>query len=74
MSLEILSKPPYNKYEIESEMKYISKKLDINLNEFKMIVDNEGLWYSDYKNNQKLLSTLYNLYRFIRREKRLNNF
>ena len=72
--LDILSKPPYEKIEIESEMKYISKKLDINLNEFKSIVDNEGLWYSDYKNNQKLLSILYNLYRFIRREKRLNNF
>ena len=73
-ALKTLDSLPYDKKEIEEEKKYISKKLDLTLNELNKIIDQQALWYTDYKNNQKLLSFIYNTYRFLKGERKLSNF
>lgn len=62
-ALAELEKPPYNPDTIQAEKEYICKKLGISLLEFERIMDDPPKLYRDYPNNEKMLQSLYRLYR-----------
>ena len=63
-ALEELNKPPFQVGEFDEEISYISKKLSINEEEFRNIINSEPKWFWNYKNNMKLLHFFYDLYRW----------
>ena len=46
-----LSKPAYDEDEMKQDFEFVAKKLDINVNELKELMDGENKTYRDYKNN-----------------------
>lgn len=73
-ALEILQTKPFDKDRIESESKYIAKKLDFTEQEFSDIVSNSPHWYTDFSNDEKRLTWIYNLYRRIFKKEKLGSF
>lgn len=73
-ALEILQTKPFDKDRIESESKYIAKKLDFTEQEFLDIVSNSPHWYTDFSNDEKRLTWIYNLYRRIFKKEKLGSF
>ena len=73
-ALEILKRKPYIPENVESEKKYIAKKLQLTIEEFDQILHSKPLWYSDYPNNEKRLSFFYNAYRKIFKKEKLASF
>ena len=55
-ALELLKKPSYDKNELENDLKYISSKLRITVNELKSFHKLPLSYYWDYKNQSKLFS------------------
>lgn len=73
-ALEILQTKPFDKDRIESESKYIAKKLDFTEQEFSDIVSDSPHWYTDFSNDEKRLNWIYNLYRRIFKKEKLGSF
>ena len=73
-SIKILRKKPYSENEIEKEIYYIAKKLNISFSELKSIILMPAKWYTDFKNQEKILGAIYNIYRFIKNEVKASNF
>jgi hypothetical protein len=73
-ALEKLKILPYNESKVEKEKEYIAKKLDISLDEFEKIIALPPKWYTDYPNDEKKLTFIYDLYRKIFKKDKLGNF
>jgi N-acetyl sugar amidotransferase len=69
-----LSKPPYDESKARSEKEYIAKKLGISLEEFENIILLPAKWYTDYPNDEKRLTFIYDMYRKIFKKEKLANF
>ena len=65
---------PYKNDKVQIEKEYISKKLGISLNEFETIINLPPKWYTDYPNDEKRLSFIYDTYRKIFKKDKLGNF
>jgi len=68
-----LSKPAYNEDEMKQDFEFVAKKLDINVDELKELMDGENKTYRDYKNNMffinigtKILTLLNKNYQIMR--------
>jgi N-acetyl sugar amidotransferase len=73
-ALEVLNKLPFDPVKVEEEKKYIAKKLAISLEEFERILNLPSHWYSDYPNDEKRLSFIYNSYRKLFKKEKLASF
>lgn len=62
-ALAELDKLPYDRSKINEEKSYIARKFGINLSEFENILSLQPKSYRDYPNNEKLLSSIYSVYR-----------
>jgi len=71
-ALEIISSPPYNIDEIESDILYVLKKLGISRNQFEEIMKSPIRSFKDYKTNyhlKKKYSWIYRKYQNIIKNK-----
>lgn len=73
-ALEQLKTKPYDPAVVEEEKQYISKKLQISLEEFEKIINLPAKWYWDYPNSKKKLSFIYDIYRKIFNKEKLGSF
>ena len=73
-ALEILKLKPYKDEVIEMEKNYIAKKLNIDIEYFNEILKSKPKWYSDYPNDEKKLSFIYDTYRKLFNKEKLANF
>jgi N-acetyl sugar amidotransferase len=73
-ALEELTSKPYNPEKVKEEKKYIAKKLGISDEEFENILLLPPHWYSDYPNDEKRLSFIYNTYRKLFKKEKLASF
>ena len=73
-ALKELEKLPYDRIQLEEEIKYIAKKLKIPAIELKEIISLPPKWFFDYPNQLQMLGLLYDFYRFIYRKEKLTNF
>lgn len=73
-AIEILNQSPFKQEQVEKEKQYISKKLGVSLNEFEEILERPPHWYTDYPNDEKKLSRIYDLYRKLFRKEKLGSF
>lgn len=62
---EIHNTLPYDINEIENDKKYICKKLNISMDELEKIIKLPNKYYYDYPNNKKILTSIYNFYRYL---------
>ena len=62
-ALEQLKKTSYEIEDIDFEKEYVSKKLGITTEEFEKIINAPPKSYTDYPNDEKKLSFIYNIYR-----------
>lgn len=73
-ALEGLKTKPFDPVKVEEEKKYIAKKLGVSIEEFEKILARPPHWYSDYPNEEKFLSFIYNTYRRIFKKEKLASF
>ena len=73
-ALVILRTPPYKENDLEPLKAYVAKKLNVSVQDLEKIISSKPKWYSDYRNNEKLLNTGYNLYRWLFKKAKLGNF
>lgn len=73
-ALKILEKKPYELEKINEEKKYIAKKLSISLDEFETILQAPPHYYTDYPNDEKRLSFIYDTYRKLFKKDKLGSF
>lgn len=73
-ALEILRDKPYDEKEVEEQIIYIAKKLQISKEELTDIINFKPKWYFDYPNNIKSLGKMYDLYRFLFGKEKTSNF
>lgn len=73
-ALDLLRKLPYNANELDSEIKFISKKLAISFEELTQIIAAPPKWYFDYSNNNKLLGKTYDFYRYLAGKEKTTSF
>jgi N-acetyl sugar amidotransferase len=73
-AINLLKNKPYNNEENAIEKEYIAKKLSIDLKELEDIINSTPKWYSDYPNDEKKLSFIYNTYRKVFKKEKLANF
>lgn len=73
-ALEELKSKPYNDEKVKEEKKYIAKKLGVSLEEFEKILALPPHWYSDYPNDEKRLSFIYDTYRRLFKKEKLASF
>lgn len=73
-ALKILETLPYKEEKAQKEKEYVAKKLGISLEEMDRIIDLEPKWYTDYPNDEKKLSFIYNSYRKLFKKEKLGNF
>ncbi len=64
-AIDILKVAPWENLDLEKELSFIANKLGYETSELKEIMNQPGLWYKDYPNNEFLLGKIYNLYRFL---------
>ena len=64
-AIDILKVPAWENLDLENELSFIANKLGYEASELKEIMNQPGLWYKDYPNNEFLLGKIYNLYRFL---------
>lgn len=62
-ALKELEQLPYNMEKTNIEIEYISKKLGVDIAEFKSIIDAPAKTYRDYPNDEKKLEFIYKTYR-----------
>lgn len=73
-ALEQLKTKPYDPVKVEEEKQYISKKLQIPLDEFERIINLPAKWYWDYPNDKKKLGFIYDTYRRLFKKEKLGSF
>lgn len=73
-ALEELKTKPFNDEKALDEKKYIAKKLGVSLEEFEKILQQPSHWYTDYPNDEKRLSFIYNTYRKLFKKEKLGSF
>ena len=73
-ALEQIKSKPYKPCTIEQEKRYISKKLQIPVDEFEKILNLPAKWYWDYPNDSNKLSIIYNMYRKLFKKEKLGSF
>jgi N-acetyl sugar amidotransferase len=73
-ALPILNSSPFKEEQVIKEKQYIAKKLGVSLDEFETILALPPNWYSDYPNDEKRLSRIYDLYRKIFKKEKLGSF
>jgi N-acetyl sugar amidotransferase len=64
-AVEILKDPPYEPDVIEREKPYIAKKLKLSIDELESIISAEPKWYWQYPNDERKLSIIYGIYRWL---------
>ncbi len=69
-ALNIIKNDPYDSNLVEKDIKYISKKLDFSIEEFKNLIHSPGKTYKDYNNSFKLLMVFIRLSQLLGVEKR----
>lgn len=69
-ALELLKKPPYDEALAIQDLEYISKRLDMDKNEFINLMNGENKTYRDYKNNALLLKSAIRFAKLVGMEKR----
>ena len=70
-ALETLAHKPYDLTTVEEEKEYISKKLNVCLEEFEKIINLPPRWYWDYPNDDRKLGFLYSTYRKLFKKEKL---
>lgn len=73
-ALTILKTSPFANDDVEAEITYIAKKLDLSVDELRAIIAAPPKWYFDYPNNQAALGRLYDLYRRLTGRRKTSNF
>lgn len=73
-ALEVLATPPFDASTLESEQKYVAKKLGLSDDELDAIVRLPPRYYKDFKNDEQALGRLYDLYRWLYRKPKTSNF
>jgi N-acetyl sugar amidotransferase len=73
-ALEILKTLPFKEEVVEREIEYIAKKLGVLVQELKNIIDLQPHWYSDYPNDEKWLTYVYDTYRRLFKKEKLASF
>lgn len=73
-ALTTLQSKPYDPIKIEEEKKYIAKKLGVSLEEFESILQKPAKFYTDYPNDEKRLSFIYDTYRKLFKKEKLGSF
>jgi hypothetical protein len=68
-ALEILKTLPYNPDTIQADIAYVSKKLNLTIDEFNQIIQSPPKTYKDYSNAERFLEPLYSIYRRFLRSK-----
>ena len=66
--------PPWNNFDYEADLEFISIKLGYKKEQLKKIMRKPNKWYVDYPNRKKLLCFLYDIYRFLTLSKKATNF
>ena len=73
-AINFLKTKPYKDVKIAIEKEYIAKKLSVSLKELEDLINSPPKWYTDYPNDEKKLSFIYNTYRKIFKKEKLANF
>jgi N-acetyl sugar amidotransferase len=73
-ALEVLKHLPYDPVKVEDEKKYIAKKLGFSIDEFEELLKLPPHWYSDYPNDEKRLTFIYDTYRKLFKKEKLASF
>lgn len=73
-ALEILKTLPFKEEVVEREIEYIAKKLGVLVEELKNIIDLQPHWYTDYPNDEKWLTYVYDTYRRLFKKEKLASF
>ncbi len=73
-AIEELKTKPYDPAVVEEEKQYISKKLQISLEEFERIINLPAKWYWDYPNSKEKLRFIYDVYRKLFNKEKLGSF
>ena len=60
--------------QIDEDLIYIAKKLNMSSDQLRAIVSLPGKWHTDYPNNKFILGKMYDLYRLVFRKEKLTNF
>jgi hypothetical protein len=74
VALETLKTKPYSEEKVREEKKYIAKKLGVSEQEFEEILKRSPKWYTDYPNDEKRLSFIYDTYRKLFKKEKLGSF
>jgi hypothetical protein len=73
-ALELLDTPPYDKSEVDEEVKYVAKKLGLGQQELEDIIKAPPKWYCDFPRDEALLAKVYDAYRFVMGQLKTSNF
>jgi len=73
-AINVLKIPPWENFDFEADMKFVSIKLGYKKDELKKIIQKPNKWYVDYPNRRKILCFLYDIYRFLTFTKKATNF
>jgi hypothetical protein len=68
-AIELLKTKAYKQSEIENDLAYVSKKLEISAEELDNLVKNPPKLYTDYPNADRLLEMGYSFYRKLKKTK-----
>lgn len=63
---EIESSKPYDNNQINKDIEYLCKKLDISVDDFEEIMNRPPLYFYNYPNNKRFLEFSYKLYRALK--------
>jgi N-acetyl sugar amidotransferase len=65
-ALQEIQKPPLTKEQINEDKIYVTKKLDLTLEEFDQIMQQKPKKYNQYPNNEKIRNWVYKIYNKIK--------
>lgn len=65
-ALEEIKKPPMTEEQINDDKIYVTKKLDISLDEFDAIMKEKPKKYTEYANNEKIRNIIYGIYNKVK--------
>lgn len=73
-ALAELRELPFSPSEIDDEIRYVAKKLDLSEHQLREIIDLPAKWFWDYPNDDKKLTFIYNAYRKLFKREKLDRF
>jgi hypothetical protein len=71
IALERISKPELDEHILNQEFEYVANKLDLSVNELKIIFDGKNKSYRDYNNKKYLINVGTHAMKYLGLEKRL---